>query len=617
MKPLSKSDQSKLRIRLMLGFVVALQAGLLIYLWNLQVVQGHSFEENILHQSLRRIRHPGARGRIYDRNGIAIADNRPSIDIALYLEELRVPGPAKRTIDRIEALLDEVSEQIELPRTLTREEITRHYRDKRILPLVAWEDLDETELARWAERVGPQLGMDVMTEPVRTYPYGDLLAQTLGYVGRGGMARSTEESYHFYLPEMEGKSGLELILDETLRGEAGGELVRIDVSSYRYESENKKRSVPGQDVQLTINAKIQRLCERILGDETGSMVVMDPRNGEVLALATSPRFDLNDMTPFISNTVWNRLNQDPRKPMLNRPVREQYPPGSIIKPAVCLAALTEADVDPETVFNCEGVYYPGPRANPMHCHNRFGHGPINMTEAIERSCNVYMWKLAEEIGYDPIHKLFSQVGLGQKTGIEVDFEVPGILPTDAWKKQHYGDRLRKGDLANIVIGQGFLNVTALQMANMTSAIANGGTLFTPTLLKGFRKHEVSLENGQSNSDEQPFHLSETRKDPVEMDWDPTMLESIRQGMKAVVMSPQGTARSAQVEGLVYAGKTGTAQYGSPGNRRYRSWMIAFAPYDNPTIAAVVLIDSGLGSGVDAAPRMKLLMQALFGRTHRG
>ena len=606
MKPASNSDRSKRRIRLMLGMMVALQMAILMFLWNLQVVQGHTFQENIRQQSLRRIRHPGSRGRIYDRNGIALADNRPSVGITLYLEELRVPGPASRTLDRIEALLDEVAEKIEIPRTLSREKIAAHYRDQRILPLVVWEDLDDAALARWAERVGPQVGMDLWTDPVRTYPYGDLLAQTLGYVGRGGMARSEEQSYHFYMPEMEGKAGLEKVLDDKLRGVAGGELVRIDVASYRYDLEAEKPSVPGQDVQLTINAKIQRLCERILGDESGSMVVMDPRNGEVLALASSPRYDLNDMTPFISNTVWNRLTQDPRKPMINRPVREQYPPGSIMKPAICLAALLEGGIDPATVLNCEGVYYPAPGASPMHCNNRFGHGPINMTQAIERSCNVYMWKLAEEIGYTPMYHLLSDLGLGKETGIEVDFEVPGILPTSTWKKKTYGDSLRKGDVANISIGQGFLNVTTLQMAGMCAVLANGGKRVTPTLIAGFRR-----------SENEPFTLSDPRKTPVDLGWDPAKLEVIRHGMHEVVMSPQGTARAARVDGLEFAGKTGTAQYGSPGNRRYRSWMIAFAPYDNPTIAAVVLIDSGLGSGVDASPRMKLLLQALFGSNNRG
>lgn len=590
----------------MLGLMVALQGGLLVFLWNLQVVKGHTFQETIRRQSLRRIRHPGSRGRIYDRNDIAIADNRPSVSIALYFEELRVPGGYSRTIDRIEALLDEVSEKTRLPQRLSRRAIEKHYLEKRLLPLIAWEDLDEAEVARWSEQVGPQEGMDLLIEPVRNYPYGDLMAQTMGYVGRGGMGDEEEERYDFYTNEMEGKAGLELVLDKQLRGQAGGELVRIDAASYRYELEAEKPSVPGQDVQLTINAKIQRLCERILADETGSMVVMDPRNGDVLAMATSPRYDLNDMIPFISNTVWNRLRQDPRKPMINRPVREHYPPGSIIKPAVCLAALLDSDFDPNALLNCEGVYYPAPGANPMHCHNRFGHGPLNMTQAIERSCNVYMWKLAEEIGYEPVYDLLLDLGLGQKSGIDVDFEVKGILPTDQWKQANYGDTLRKGDLANIVIGQGFLNVTPLQMANMTVTLANGGTHFTPRIIRGFR-----------SSEDEPFTLSEPRKPPVNLGWDTAKINLIREGMRDVVMSPLGTARKAQVDGLEFAGKTGTAQYGRPGNRRYRSWMIAFAPYENPTIAAVVLIDSGLGSGVDATPRIKLLFQALFGGANRG
>lgn len=596
----TKTSRAAVRIRILLGLMVALQAALAVFLWNLQVVRGHTFQENIRQQSMRRIRHPGQRGKIIDRNGIVIADNRPSVNLALYLEELRVPGPSSRTLDRIEALLDETAALLELPRTLDREELAYHYRNQRLLPLMAWSDLDEAAQARWAERIGPRQGMDLYTEPVRFYPYRDLMAQTLGYVGRGGRAVDEEGVYDFQLPELEGKAGLELVLDEKLRGEAGGELVRIDVAMYRHDVEARKPAVPGKEVHLTIDARIQRLCERILGDQTGSMVVMDPRNGEVLALASSPRFDLNDMTPFIPTTTWNRLTTDPDKPLVNRPVREHYPPGSVIKPFVCLAGMVHAGVDPATVFPCHGVYYPAPGAAPMHCHNRLGHGPLNMQEAIERSCNVYMWRMVEETGYEPFYQLLEEAGLGHETGIEVDFEIEGILPTDAWKQERYGDRLRRGDIANLSIGQGFLNVTPLQMARLTCAVANGGTLVSPTLLQS---------SGHSAQD---------------LGWPSDAVNVIREGMRDVVMGTFGTARKAQVPGLVYAGKTGTAQFGPPGNRRYRSWMIAFAPYDNPRIAAVVLIDNGLGSGVDAAPRMKLLMQALFrnaatqsGETDRG
>ncbi len=589
----------RLRLRLLLALMVSLQGGFLVFLWNLQVVQGHSYQETISRQSLRRVRHPGLRGKLYDRNGIVLADNRPATGIALYFEELRVPGPSSRTIDRIDTMVEDMARILEMPRKVSREDIAAHYRSERLLPLMAWRDLDDAALARWAERMGPQLGVDLLTEAVRSYPYDDLMSQTMGYVGRGGMAQDDEGPYDFYLPEMEGKAGLEKVFDAKLRGEAGGELVRIDVSSYRHEVEAFRASVPGEDVQLTLDARLQRLCERILGDATGSMVVMKPENGEVLALATSPRYNLNEFVPFLPNDVWQGLLNDKRRPLVNRPVAEQYPPGSVIKPFVCLAGLQSEAFDPLSVFMCTGSYQAGPRTI-MHCHNRFGHGELTMEEAIERSCNVYMWKLIEETGYGPVRQLFQQVGLGEETGLEVDHEVSGILPTDEWKRERFNQRLLGGDFANISIGQGFLTVTPIQMAVLTSAIANGGNLVTPTLLQGFRA-----------SEEEPFQLSELRKEPIDLGWQAEDLSRIQKGMVDVVMSPRGTARSAQVPGLSYAGKTGTAQFGSPGNRRYRSWMIAYAPAENPRIAAVVLIDAGQGSGVDAAPRMKLLMQALF------
>ncbi len=601
MHKLTDTERVRLRIRLLLGLMLFLQGGILAFLWNLQVVQGHTFQDQISSQSLRRVRHPGHRGRILDRNGMVLADNRPSVGIALYPEELRLPGRQSRTLDRIDALLDEISENIGLPRTLTREQVARHYRNERMLPLLAWRDLDDRTIARWAERVGPREGVDLLTEPVRFYPFNDLLAQTLGYVGRGGMADPDEGRFHFQIPEMEGKAGLELVFDELLRGEAGAELVRIDVASYKHNVEVLVPPVRGHDVHLTLDARLQNLAERILGSETGSIVLMDPRNGEVLALATYPRYDLNNMVPFISHSVWNALIQDPRRPLVNRPVREHYAPGSTIKPFVCLAGLLSGQVTEDTTYTCHGSYQPGPNAAPMHCNNRFGHGTLDMREAIARSCNVYMWRLAEDIGYDPMFATLEGLGAGQQTGIEVDFEVSGILPTDAWKRQRHNDVLRRGDIANISIGQGFLTTTPLQMALMTATIANGGTHHAPTLLRGFRRHE-----------EEPLERLEPRPAPVHKAWDPVHVAAIREGMLGTVMGDRGTGRNARVDGLAYAAKTGTAQYGPPGNRRYRSWMIAFAPYDNPRLAAVVLIDSGLGSGVDAAPRMQLLMQALFG-----
>ena len=596
----TQTERIRIRIRLLLGIMLAFQGAILASLWNLQVVEGHTFQDEISVQSLRRVRIPGYRGLIVDRNGLVLADNRPSVGIALYPEELRLPGRQARTLDRIDQILDTLAEKIEIPRTLTRAQVAEHYRTQRMLPLVAWRDLDDAAIARWAERVGPLEGVDLLTQPVRTYPYGDLLAQTLGYVGRGGMADPDEGRYHFQIPEMEGKAGLEKVFDDLLRGEAGAELVRIDVSNYRHEVEVSQPAIPGMDVGLTIDARIQRLAERILGDETGSIVLIDPRNGEILALATYPRYDLNDMVPFITHETWGRLTSDPRRPLVNRPVREHYAPGSTLKPFVCLAGLLTGQVDGERVYTCHGSYSPGPGAQPMHCNNRFGHGPLDMRQAIARSCNVYMWQLAEDIGYNTIFATLHNLRLGQRTGIEVDHEVSGILPTNEWKRERHGDILRRGDIANIAIGQGFITTTPLQMAAITATLANGGTWHPPTLLRGFRATETDT-----------FTLSEPRKPGIDMDWDPEALRIIREGMLEGVMGDRGTARNAQVPGLQYAAKTGTAQYGPPGNRRYRSWIIGFAPYENPRLAAVVLIDSGLGAGVEATPRLQAILQTLF------
>ena len=602
MRKPTDTERIRIRIRLLLGLILSLQGAILASLWNLQVVQGHTFQDEISVQSLRRVRHPGQRGLIVDRNGVVLADNRPSVGIALYPEELRLPGRQSRTLDRIDDILDELALKIERPRTLTRAEVTAHYHSQRMLPLIAWRDLDDAAVARWAERVGPREGVDLLTQPVRTYPYEDLLAQTLGYVGRGGMADPDEGGYHFQVPEMEGKAGLELKFDEILRGEAGAELVRIDVSSYKYSVELSQPSVPGRDLQLTIDARIQTLAENVLAEETGSIVLMDPRNGEILAMATFPRYNLNDMVPFITHETWGRITNDPRRPLVNRPVREHYAPGSTIKPFVCLAGLVSGQVTGDQEYTCTGSYQPGPNAAVMHCNNRFGHGTLDMREAIARSCNVYMWLLAEDIGYSPILATLGSLGLGRQTGVETDFEVSGILPTNEWKRRQHGDILRRGDIANISIGQGFLTTTPLQMASITAAIANGGTLHAPTLVRGFRDAEAET-----------FTRSGPRNPPETLGWDSRDVDVIREGMREAVMGDRGTARSARVPGLDYAAKTGTAQYGPAGNRRYRSWVIGFAPYDNPRLAAVVLIDSGLGSGVDAVPRLHVIMRALFGQ----
>lgn len=592
-------ERQTLRIRIVYALMVVVLSGVLAHLWRLQVVEGHTYVEKIRAQSLRWIRYPGRRGIILDRNGILLADNRPSYNLVIYPEELR--QRKIRKYDDVLALLGEIGDKIGLSLEVTRDDLARHYREQKMLPMTIWADLDDSTLARWGELVGPQKGVDLLVDPVRTYPYGDLLSHTIGYVGRGAAAAPDEDDFDLKgIEEMQGKSGMEKVLDNTLRGKAGAEIVRIDVSAFKHGTVSKRDPVPGQDVKLTIDARFQKLCEHVLGPVKGSIVVMDPNNGEVLAMASYPRYDLNKMVPFISSSVWDALRDDPRKPLVNRPVREHYAPGSTLKPFTALAALETGEAEGDHVYTCNGYIQIG-QGRPKYCNNKHGHGDLDMRQAIARSCNVYFWKLALENRYDPLYNLYEEVGLGERTGVEVDYEVPGILPSDEWKKRKHGDRLRDGDIANIAIGQGFLNATPLQMAAATCTLANGGTYYAPRLIKGFR----SSENREGQ-------FSETRNPGRPLGWSADNVRVIREGMRETVMGSFGTARSARIEGLVWAGKTGTAQYGPPGQiSKYRSWMIAFAPYDNPQVAVVVLVDEGKGSGVDAVPRMHDVISTLF------
>ena len=246
------------------GLMLCMLFGLLGFLWNLQVVRGSQFTSDITRQSVRRVRLPELRGKIYDRNDIVLADNRPSHCIGIYIEELREPPPRSRTIDRVEGIIQEISVILEMTPVVKRRDIERHTIERLPLPLLAFRDLDELSIARFAERVEGYPGVEIYTEAVRDYAFGPLAAHSIGYVGRGGMGGPEEEPYHYYLPQMEGKAGIERSMDKELRGEAGGELIRVDVSGFRHEVIGSRKPRNGKDLQLTIDTRIQKICESVL-----------------------------------------------------------------------------------------------------------------------------------------------------------------------------------------------------------------------------------------------------------------------------------------------------------------------------------------------------------------
>jgi len=577
--------------------------GLLVSrLWTLQVAQGMEYQRRLTKQSLRSVRLPGLRGRILDRNGTRLAENRPSYGVSLYLEELRVPGARFRTVERVLDQLYRISETMDRPMELDHGDVRVHMARRTPLPLVAWRDLDEEAVARFLEHAHDFPGAALTVEPVRVYPQGGLACHLLGYVGRADVDKLVgdgpdAERFHYYLPEYAGRSGVEKRLDGVLRAPAGGKLeVQVDVTGFKFDEVSRRKPGQGRDVELAIDARIQRAAEEAVAGEKGAAVVIDPRNGDVLALASSPGYDPNDFVPSIPASIWNGLLRDERRPLVNRATGGEYAPGSTFKPITLLAALHSGAVQPDTRFTCPGYLDLG-RAR-FRCWQHWGHGSLDLRAAIRYSCNVYLYHAALAAGAEAVQQMARDCGLGRRTGISLDFERPGLVPDDAWKRENRGDGWRDGDTCNLSIGQGALLVTPLQLGMYAAALANGGTLWRPRLVRRIGGPEAPQEIAPAPAEIGP-------------DWTAAHIRTVRNGMLDAVEEPDGSGKRAKLPGVQVAGKTGTAEYGPKGAGLKMTWMIAFAPFEEPRYAVAVLVEDGVSGGTTVAPRIKRLLARVF------
>ncbi|MBI3986012.1 MAG: penicillin-binding protein 2 [Lentisphaerae bacterium] len=573
---------------------------LLFVLWRMQIGRGWQYQSSHEQQSVRRIRVPAQRGTIMDRNGERLAENQPCYGIAIYLEELRQAGPRGKVVDRACELIARMAALTGLEPQLARSQIETHLVKRKPLPLVAWRNVGEPAMARLAESSEPLPGVDILVEARRAYPQGALAAHLLGTIGRAD-APDTEEDeearYNYYLPDMEGRGGLEKKYNDRLAGKAGGRLVRVDVSGYRFDDLSVREARRGGDLRLAVDVRIQRLAETLIADTAGAVVVMDPRNGDVLALCSSPAFDPNAFSPAIPAGLWNALRQDPRLPLLNRAVDGAYAPGSTFKPFVALAALQSGKADSHVAFLCPGYFNLG--GHQFRCHQSVAHGRVDLVRALEVSCNVFFCQLGLQCGVENIVAWASGAGVGRKTGIELDHESAGLLPDPAWKQKKYREGWWDGDTCNLSIGQGALLVTPLQMAVATAVIANGGLAVRPRLVLGVR------EPGEAAFREVPPEPANR------LNLDSSALDRVREGMRAVIHSPSGTGARALVPGVLMAGKTGTAEYGLKGEHRQHGWMVVFAPFYEPRVVAVMMMDEAVSGGISVGPRLQKLMSGIF------
>lgn len=555
-------------------------------LYAVQIVESRAYAKSQMRQSVRRVHVPARRGRIFDRGGECLADNRPSYCIALFIEDMRRPGPWSNTVNEVDARIDSLSLALGIPRQIGRDDVAGHVFRQLPMPLLAWQDIDGETLARFSEMVTPNSGMDVYVQPERVYPSGGAFSHLLGRVGRDKPIAPMQERPHYDILGMRGRDGVELARDADLSGVIGGRLITVDVSGFRH-GETSRPATPGKDITLAVSAPLQRLCARLLEGRRGAIVAVDPRNGDVLALASAPSFDASAMSPRIPADLWRKLLSDPATPLLNRAVSGLYPPGSTFKPAVALAAL-ENGISPNHAIDCTGVFELG--GMRLKCAATYGHGPgIDMRRAIAASCNPYFCELGVMIGVEAIGECARAFGLGAKTGISLPGEAAGLVPDDEWKRRSRKEGWRKGDTANLAIGQGYLLATPLQMAMYCAALANRGTLYRPRLC-----------------------LDEPVREVRRLDIPPWAFDVVLEGMSDVVNTPDGGGRRAAVAGLRVAAKTGTAEYGRRGNIRKHAWMIAFAPFEKPEIAVAVVVEDGESGGMTAAPLVAAIMRSHFG-----
>ncbi len=576
---------------LLIRVVVLIIVGLLaVRLWQLQVRDG-VYYRNLSHDNRTRsvVLHP-VRGFIYDRNGILLANSVPSFN--LYVQLGDVP-------DR-EALIGKLVTLLSLDRSELTKTMDTHVGGTPVR-LKKGVSLKEAAIVESHRLDLP--GVVIRPEFQRNNPEGGYAAHVLGYVGVASEEQLTREAFQgLSAGSVIGQYGVERIYERTLRGHAGRKLIEVDALGHEKRMISVDKPQVGNDVYLTIDFRLQKLAEDLLGEEAGAIVALDPQTGDVLALASRPSFDPNALSRGLRADVWNDILQDERHPLTNRAIQGQYPPGSTFKIIMATAALDTNAIEPADTLHCGGRFQFGGRT--FRDWKKYGHGAVDLRKAIAQSCDVYFYRLGDRIGVDTIALYARQFGLGERTGIDLPGERTGLIPSSEWKQRTRGEPWYPGETISVSIGQGFVSVTPLQMAKVIGMIGNNGIVFQPHVLRGVRGRKGEWIDEWSPTQTVPLTL------PVHQ------LEAIQAALAAVVT--EGTARQARSSVVPLAGKTGTAQVVSlrsesqeetPKRFRDHAWFVAYAPFEHPGIAVAVLVEHMGHGGSTAAPLAKELIEA--------
>ena len=540
-----------------LGAVISVVFVLLcLRLVQLQITEHGKYKKLAIENAAKTVPEPAPRGVIYDRYGKVLAENRPvfSVRVLPYVLSGKTPAEKERILGLLSKLL---GGEIEFKVSASE-------------PIIVKDNIPLETAIQVEERKSELEGVVVSSHPVRLCPYGSVASHVLGYVGeieKEELEILREKGYR--MGDIIGKDGVEKNYDKLLRGTDGGKKIEVDVYGTPLKILESMEPVVGADMKLTIDIELQQTAEKALGKQEGAIVVVDPRSGEILALASYPNYDPNIFTDPLENWKWKQIKEE-KHPFMNRALAI-YPPGSIFKVVTLAAALEEKRASPDEVINCRGYYRVLNRI--ANCWLGGGHGPISVKEGLVWSCDVVFFELGRRLGPDILAQYAQKFGLGERTGIDLPQEKKGSIPTQSWKEKYLKEPWYEGDSINYGIGQGFVQVTPLQMALVYAAIASGN-IYRPYVVAEIkdRSGEILYKGNKEIVGHAP--LSQEH------------LELIRTALREVVK--RGTGVAARVQGLPAAGKTGTAE--NPG--KAHAWFICYAPYDDPEILITAFVAHG-------------------------
>jgi penicillin-binding protein 2 len=581
----------------------ALRVGLLLVvgllglrLWHLQILEGPYYRDLSENNRTRQVLLEPARGLIYDRNVILLANNVSSFSVYVTLEDVQ---------DR-EVLIQQLSELLGLDPALVRKKLA--IKGSKLLPRKIKDRMTLRDATLVESRRLDMPGVMIQVESQRNYPGGLIASHLLGYVGEISADQLEKPEFDdLHQGSIVGQYGIEKSYDRHMRGTAGQKNVEVDALGHEKKSSVVEKPQAGNDLYLTIDARLQKLAEDLLGEEQGAIVALDPNNGDILAMASRPAFDPNVLSRELTAKQWVEIVQDEGRPLNNRASQGQYPPGSTFKIPMAVAALETKTMSPSSTVHCTGGYQFGRRL--YRDWKAGGHGYVDLHEALVHSCDVYFYSIGQRMGIDVMAEFGKDFGLGRPTGVELPSERSGIMPTPAWKQKVKRESWLPGETISAAIGQGFVTVTPLQMASMMATVANDGVNYRPRLVRAVMDRSTgnlqelpAVPRGKVNAKPETFRI-------------------IKSALADVIT--KGTATRAKSSIVTIGGKTGTAQVAAlrtgpeesiPKKFRDHAWFVAFAPVESPKIAVAVLAEHMGHGGAAAAPLAKEVIEAYMNLT---